>query len=498
MSLACVLSRACLGLASPVVRVEVHLSCGLPGLTLVGLPETGVRESKDRVRSALLNSGFSFPQQRITINLAPADLPKEGGRFDLPIALGILAASGQLPEQALAGHVCLGELALSGAVQGVTGTLSASLACRDQAQTLIAPAENRDEALLPSGARVVSAETLAGLVAQLRTGKVALASPGVARPAEEVAPAQAQPDLAQVRGQLLARRALEVAAAGGHSLLLSGPPGAGKTLLASCLPGLLPALLPEQQLEVAAIHSLSGQARPLHTLPPWRAPHHRSSAAALIGGGSGLPRPGEISLAHHGVLFLDELPEFHRDVLECLREPLECGVIRLARARHRVSYPARFQLVAAMNPCPCGLAGQAGACRCTPEQQARYRQRLSAPLMDRIDLRIAVPPVPLSALTASSDAPEPSARVRERVQRARNLQLARDGRLNADHDGQALLHALDKAGRDWLSRAGEQHGLSARACHRVLRVARTLADLAEATAIRRQDLSEAMMFRNAG
>ncbi|WP_165679769.1 YifB family Mg chelatase-like AAA ATPase, partial [Metapseudomonas otitidis] len=371
------------GVEAPAVTVEAHLANGLPSLALVGLPETAVKESKDRVRSALLTSGFEFPLRRITLSLAPADLPKEGGRFDLAVALGILAASGQVPAAALEQLECLGELALSGALRPVQGVLPAALAARAAGRALVVPRENAEEASLASGLTVFAVGHLLELAAHLN-GQSPLApfqSQGL--------PLQAAPypDLADVQGQLAAKRALLVAAAGAHNLLLSGPPGTGKTLLASRLPGLLPPLEEHEALEVAAIHSVASQS-PLACWPqrPFRQPHHSASGPALVGGGS-RPKPGEITLAHQGVLFLDELPEFDRKVLEVLREPLESGEIIIARANDRVRFPARFQLVAAMNPCPCGYLGdETHRCRCTPEQIQRYRARLSGPLLDRIDL----------------------------------------------------------------------------------------------------------------
>lgn len=493
MSLAWVGTRASLGLEAPSVHVEVHLSPGLPGLAIVGLPEAVVRESKDRVRSALLNSGFEFPHQRITINLAPADLPKEGGRFDLPIALGILAASGQLPADALTGFCCIGELALSGELRPVPGILSASLAARSHGETLLVPLANGAEAALPERADALAAQTLLDIVAHLRGTR--RLPPAIAAAADH-APAGGAPDLAEIRGQHHARRALEIAAAGGHSLLFYGPPGAGKTLLATRLPGLLPALDAEAWLEVTAIHSLSGSAWRTQRQPPYRAPHHLASSAALIGGGSGIPRPGEISLAHHGVLFLDELPEFNRHALECLREPLESGEIVIARSRRQVRYPACFQLIAAMNPCPCGLQGQVGgSCRCTPEQLTRYRSRVSGPLLDRLDLRVAVAPVPVALLEGNAPAGESSACVRARVIAARARQQARQKGLNARLPGAVLATQLDLAARDFLRTAGERMRLSARAYHRVLRVARSIADLAGDELLTLPAIAEALGFR---
>lgn len=493
MSLAIVHSRAQVGVEAPAVTVEAHLANGLPALTLVGLPETAVKESKDRVRSAILTSGFDFPARRITLNLAPADLPKDGGRFDLAIALGILAASGQLPAESLGTLECLGELALSGNLRPVQGVLPAALAAREAGRTLVVPRANAEEASLASGLTVLAVDHLLELAAHLN-GQSPLSpyqAQGLLRQALPY------PDLAEVQGQAAAKRALLVAAAGCHNLLFSGPPGTGKTLLASRLPGLLPPLDEREALEVAAIHSVASHA-PLTAWPqrPFRQPHHSASGPALVGGGS-RPRPGEITLAHQGVLFLDELPEFDRKVLEVLREPLESGEIVIARASDKVRFPARFQLVAAMNPCPCGYLGDpSGRCRCTPEQIQRYRAKLSGPLLDRIDLHLSVGREPTALGAPRLDGPDTATAAAE-VAAARDQQIRRQGCANAFLDLPGLHQhcALTAEDRQWLERACERLGLSLRAAHRILKVARTLADLETADGIGRGHLAEALQYR---
>ncbi|MCO8162526.1 YifB family Mg chelatase-like AAA ATPase [Pseudomonas sp. 21LCFQ010] len=495
MSLAIVHSRAQVGVQAPAVTVETHLSNGLPTLTLVGLPEGAVKESKDRVRSAIVNSGLKFPDRRITLNLAPADLPKDGGRFDLAIALGLLGANGQIPLTALQDIECLGELALSGAVRPVQGVLPAALAAREAQRTLIVPAANAEEACLASGLTVIAVNHLRELVAHFN-GQ----TPMTPYRANGLLPqAQPYPDLSEVQGQLAAKRALVVAAAGGHNLLFSGPPGTGKTLLASRLPGLLPPLDEREALEVAAIHSVASQV-PLNSWPlrPFRQPHHSASGPALVGGGS-RPQPGEITLAHHGILFLDELPEFDRRVLEVLREPLESGHIVVSRARDRVRFPARFQLVAAMNPCPCGYLGEpSGRCRCSTDQIQRYRNKLSGPLLDRIDLHLTVAreATSLTALPASG---ETTASAAAKVAAARDRQLQRQGCANAflDLPGLRSHCTLSTADERWLETACERLTLSLRAAHRLLKVARTLADLEHKDAIERSHVAEALQYRPA-
>ncbi len=492
MSLAVLTSRALVGLAAPEVSVEVHLANGLPAFALVGLPDVEVREARDRVRAALQTSQFEFPQRRITVNLAPADLPKEGGLFDLAIALGILAASGQIPTDALAQYEFSGELSLSGELRPVRGGLALARQAAESGRTLILPAANAAEAALVNGVTILPAPNLLAVVAHLC--RHTLLEPYTGAP---LAPPPSYPDLADVKGQVQARRALEVAASGQHSLLFYGPPGTGKSMLAQRLPGLLPPLNDAEALETAAIHSVEGSFRPERWRQrPIRAPHHSASTAALVGGGS-TPRPGEISLAHNGVLFLDELPEFDRRVLEALREPLESGHITISRAARRAEFPARFQLVAAMNPCPCGFHGHPdGRCRCTPEQIARYRGKLSGPLLDRIDLLLEVPMLPVADLQTAPSG-EASAPVRERVARCRAIQLARQGKPNASLAG-AEIEAWcqpDAAGSKLLQSAIERLGLSARGYHRILKVARTIADMSEAPAVGAAHLAEAIQSR---
>jgi len=491
MSLALVYTRAALGLHAPLVTVEVHVSNGLPALTIVGLPEAAVRESKDRVRSALINAGFEFPQRRLTINLAPADLPKDGGRFDLPIALGILAASGQIGLDALADKEFLGELALTGELRPIVGVLSASIAATKEQHQLFVPLENASEAARPKNAHVYGIKHLAELCQHLSATDCLIATQPEYRVQTGISL-----DLADVKGQHRARRALEIAAAGGHSLLMMGPPGTGKTLLASRLPSILPPLDDATSLEVATIHSVAGQPEHAFGIAPFRAPHHTASAAALVGGGSN-PKPGEITLAHHGVLFLDELPEFDRKVLEVLREPLESGQVVISRAAKQMTFPAGFQLIAAMNPCPCGFLGDGSPrCRCSPEQIARYRGKLSGPLLDRIDLHIEVPALAASALRDTQPS-ENSAQVRQRVLLARQQQIKRQQCTNKALSPSLLNKycLLGEKENKLLDQAMQRLRLSARAYHRILRVARTIADLAQSETILVPHITEAIGYR---
>lgn len=495
MSLALVHSRARVGVHAPEVRVEVHLSGGLPSTQIVGLPEAAVRESRERVRAALLCAQFEFPARRITINLAPADLPKDGGRFDLPIALGILAASGQIDRQALADYEFLGELALTGELRGIDGVLPAALAAAQAGRRLIVPLANGAEAAIAGHVQAFTARTLLEVCAALNGTQ----PPPPAELAIVALGARALPDMADVRGQPHARRALEIAAAGGHHLLLVGSPGCGKTLLASRLPSLLPDASEAEALETAAITSISGRGLDLARWRqrPYRAPHHTASAVALVGGGTH-PRPGEISLAHNGVLFLDELPEWQRQTLEVLREPLESGVVTISRAARSMDFPARFQLVAAMNPCPCGWAGDAsGRCRCSGDAIRRYRSRISGPLLlDRIDLHVDVPRLPPQALRSGATG-EDSASVRARVAAARERQQARAQVPNARLD-QAATDRHCRLGNDdqlLLERAIEHLQLSARSMHRILRVSRTIADLDDSADIATRHLTEAIGYR---
>ena len=494
MSLALVHSRAKSGVQAPAVRVEVYLAAGLPVLNMVGLPEAAVRESRDRVRAAISCAQLEFPNRRITVNLAPADLPKDGGRFDLPLALGILAANGAIDPQTLNEYEFLGELALTGELRAIDGVLPAVLAAKLAGRRMIVPLGNAAEAGLARAEHIYTARTLMEVVHHLR-GDTCLPSAAVHCDFIE-AP---MPDMADVRGQHSARRAMEIAAAGGHHILLIGSPGCGKTLLASRLPGILPLASDEEAIESAAIASVSGRGLDLTRFRQrgFRSPHHTSSAVALAGGGT-QPKPGEISLAHNGVLFLDELAEWDRKSLEVLRQPLESGTVSISRASNTAEFPARFQLVAAMNPCPCGWYGDAsGRCRCTPDAIERYRGKLSGPLLDRIDIHLAMTRLSHEELHLNAPSGEPSAAIRERVIRARRLQMERTGIGNA-HLSQSQLkqHCQLKASdQELLDKAMNALQLSARATYRILRVARTIADLAGSAAIETPHLAEAIQYR---
>src|SRR3954467_2240881 len=493
MSVATVASRALAGVDAPEVTVEVHLGPGLPAFHIVGLPDAEVREARDRVRAALNHAHFEFPARRITVNLAPAELPKDSSRFDLPIALGILAASGQLEPKALDGQEFAGELSLTGELGAVRGALAMALSARAAGRAFVLPEENAPQAALAEGARILPARTLLEVVAHI-AGDAPLAVYSHSVQTQK----HFYGDFSDVKGQQQVKRALEVAAAGVHSVLMLGPPGTGKSMLAARFPGILPPLSETEALEVAAIHSVSsaGFEAARWGERPFRAPHHSASGPSLVGGGN-LPRPGEISLAHHGVLFLDELPEFDRDVLEALREPLETGRIAISRAARQMQFPARFQLVAAMNPCPCGHCGdRSGRCRCTPERIARYRGRVSGPLADRIDIKLEVP-APREAELTGTVPGESSGDIAKRVGRAREAQLARQAKPNALLGTREIDRhcATGREGGELLRHALARLLLSPRAYHRILRVARSIADLAGTSAIGAEHVAEAIQYR---
>ena len=496
MSLAVLYSRALTGMQAPLVTVETHIANGLPSFTIVGLPDTEVKESKDRVRSAIQNAHFKIPAQRITVNLAPADLPKESGRFDLPIALGILAATGQIPRNKLDQYEWAGELALTGELRPIHGALAMTYHAAQSGRNFVLPEQNAAEAALVKDATIYAARSLLQICSHLNGQQPLPVYPATSG---NEATASHYPDLDEVKGQTHAKRSLEIAATGEHSLLMIGPPGTGKSMLAARFPGILPPMTESEALESAAMQSLSfGSFDITHwKRRPFRAPHHTASGVALVGGGSH-PRPGEISLAMHGVLFLDELAEFDRKVLEVLREPLESGKITISRAARQAEFPAQFQLIAAMNPCPCGYLGHPnGKCHCTPDQIARYRGRISGPLLDRIDMQIEVPAVLQQELIRQQAIGEKSSSIRQRVEKAHQRQLDRQGKTNSRLSVKEIdrFCALDSTSENLLKQAINRLNLSARAYHRILKVARTIADLADVEKITNQHIAEAIQYR---